>query len=90
MATIKIWDAFNLWRGGLLVLVLLWVCPALAQQPLTLDEAVTKVSKETQGRVLIAERSDEDGKIRYKIKLLTEDGTVKLLYVDPETGKVEN
>lgn len=90
MATTKTRDALNRWRGGLLVLVLLWVCPILAQQPITLDEAVTKVRTETQGRVLIAERSDADGKIRYKIKLLTEDGTVKLLYVDPQTGKIEN
>lgn len=63
---------------------------ALAQQPLTLDEAVNKVRQETDARVLVAERTDEGGRVRFRIKLLTEDGTVKVIFVDPETGRIEN
>lgn len=67
-----------------------WLSVGIAQQPITLDEAVTKVSAETDGRVLVAERTEEGDPVRYRIKLLTVDGTVQVVFVDPETGRIEN
>ncbi len=79
-------------RFGRLAGAILAACSsaAMAQQPLTLDEAVNKVRQETEGRVLVAERTEEGGRVRFRIKFLTEDGTVKVIFVDPETGRIEN
>ncbi|KJV36719.1 PepSY domain-containing protein [Luteibacter yeojuensis] len=62
---------------------------ALAQQSMTLEQAVAKVQKETGGKVLTADtRLIERGRItEYRIKVLTLDGHVKVVPLRTETPK---
>ena len=63
---------------------------ALAQESsLTLEQAVSKVQKETGGKVLSADtRLVERGRItEYRVKVLTLDGHVKVVPVRTETAK---
>ncbi|MGA8260176.1 MAG: hypothetical protein WB783_08195 [Arenicellales bacterium] len=50
----------------------------------TLDEAVKHIKQKSDLRVLAAERVKVNGKLMYRIKVLTEDGRVKYVWVDPE------
>ena len=58
-----------------------------ANEPLTLDDAVAKVRKKTGGKVLTADKETKDGQPVYRIKVLMKDGRVRVLLVDPATGK---
>jgi hypothetical protein len=62
---------------------------ALADQSLTLEQAVSKVQKDTGGKVLSADtRLVERGRItEYRVKVLTLDGHVKVVPVRTETAK---
>jgi hypothetical protein len=61
-----------------------------ADSGLTLQEAVTKVQKETGGKVLSADtRLVERGRItEYRVKVLTLDGHVRVVPVRTETAKI--
>ena len=58
-----------------------------AEPPVTLNQAVLNVQRETGGRVLSAEPYSVDRKTRYFIKVLTPDGHVQKLVVSSEPGK---
>lgn len=61
------------------------VHPYGMQRPaMSLDDAVSRVRKRTQGRVLSAEERDSE----YRIRIITKGGKVRRLRVDPETGEV--
>lgn len=62
---------------------------AQAEQTLTLEQAVSKVQKETGGKVLSADtRLVERGRItEYRVKVLTLDGHVRVVPVRTETAK---
>jgi hypothetical protein len=62
---------------------------ALAQQSMTLEQAVAKVQKDTGGKVLSADtRLVERGRItEYRVKVLTLDGHVKVVPLRTETAK---
>jgi hypothetical protein len=62
---------------------------AWAGQSVTLDQAVSKVQKETGGKVLSADtRLVERGRItEYRVKVLTLDGHVKVVPIRTETAK---
>jgi len=62
---------------------------ALAEQSLTLEQAVSKVQKDTGGKVLSADtRLVERGRItEYRVKVLTLDGHVRVVPVRTETEK---
>ncbi|HSH28283.1 MAG TPA: hypothetical protein VK971_00125 [Thiohalobacter sp.] len=47
-----------------------------------LDRAVAEIERRTGGRVLSAERVDRDGREAYRIKLLTRDGHVRVIWRD--------
>ncbi|MCG8425779.1 MAG: PepSY domain-containing protein [Chromatiales bacterium] len=57
-----------------------------SDKSLTLDRAVSKVRKRG-GRVLSAETGRSGGKEVYRIRVLTKEGKVKRLRIDPKTGK---
>ncbi|UXI68087.1 PepSY domain-containing protein [Tahibacter amnicola] len=59
--------------------------PAIAQ--LTLEEAVERVQKEIQCRVLKAEELTVGRKKLYRIKLLTRDGRVQVVKISAEEPK---
>jgi uncharacterized membrane protein YkoI len=53
--------------------------------PLTMQEAIAKVQRETNGKVLNATESKTQGhKTIYRIKVLTRDGQVKIVEVAAE------
>jgi uncharacterized membrane protein YkoI len=55
----------------------------------SLDEAVSEARDRYPGRVLSAETDRRDGRESYSIRILTDDGRVKRLQVDPESGRFE-
>lgn len=52
---------------------------------ISLDEAVTRVRRDTGGRVLSAEARDG----RYRIKVLLPDGAVRVINVDARSGRMD-
>ena len=55
----------------------------------SLDEAVSEARDRYPGRVLSAETERRGGRESYNIRILTDDGRVKRLRVDPESGRFE-
>jgi uncharacterized membrane protein YkoI len=56
----------------------------VAQGRISLEQAIAKVQRATGGRVLDA-RATGDG---YRIKVLTREGDVRVVYVDARTGEM--
>jgi hypothetical protein len=54
---------------------------------ITLDNAVNQARERYKGRVISAETDRQNGRGTYKIRILTDDGHVKRLQIDPETGE---
>jgi uncharacterized membrane protein YkoI len=52
-----------------------------AAAPLTLQEAIARVQRETGGKVLSAETKPQGKRTVYRIKVLTRDGQVKVVEV---------
>jgi uncharacterized membrane protein YkoI len=52
--------------------------------PLTLQDAVAKVEKETHGKVLSAETKRTGNRTVYRVKVLTHDGRVQIIEVPAE------
>ena len=62
--------------------------PAQSAQPMvTLDQAVTKVQRETGGKVLSAEPRRFGHRLEYRIKVLTPEGHVRVMAVSSEARK---
>lgn len=58
----------------------------LADSGLTLDEAVAQAEKRHGARAVRAEEQRDDGRIVYRIRLLSPDGRVFEVIVDARTG----
>ena len=56
----------------------------VAQQRITLQQAIDIVQRATGGRVLDA----KEGNGQYRIKVLTRNGEVRVVYVDAQTGEM--
>ena len=56
----------------------------MAQQRVTLQQAIDIVQRATGGRVLDA----KEGNGQYRIKVLTRNGEVRVVYVDAQTGEM--
>jgi uncharacterized membrane protein YkoI len=56
---------------------------------MSLDQAVEEALGRFPGRVLSAETQRQGGRESYKIRILTDDGRVKRLRIDPESGRFE-
>ena len=54
----------------------------LAQQRISIEQAIAIVQRETGGKVLDARAQGQ----RYRIKVLTRGGEVRVVYVDAATG----
>lgn len=54
---------------------------------ISLDEAVSRVRQNSNGKVLSAETVRVDGRKVHRIKILTKDGRVKRKQIDAETGR---
>ena len=67
-------------RGGL---------RALADGGLSLDAAVARVEREYKARAVRAEERRRDGRVVYRIRLLSADGRVFDVTVDAASGAIE-
>lgn len=56
-------------------------------QEITLGEAVRRVRQRTHGQVLAADTVTGQGGTLYRIKVLTPQGEVRIIYVDARTGE---
>lgn len=68
------------------LICLLATFTALADRPMSLDEAVSEARERYPGRVLSAETERRNGRTQHRIRILTDDGQVKRLRIDPESG----
>jgi len=77
--------------GSILLAVVILGASALAQadRRASLEDAVSEARGRYPGRVLSAETDRRGGRESYKIRILTRDGKVKRLRVDPESGRVQ-
>lgn len=55
---------------------------------LTLEQAVAKAKAKYKGKVLSASRIDSQGPLVYRIKMLSPDSRVHIVYVDANNGDV--
>ncbi|MCB1877011.1 MAG: PepSY domain-containing protein [Chromatiales bacterium] len=53
----------------------------------SLDEAVSRIRSSGDERVLDARSVDRSGEREYEIKVLTDQGRVRTLRIDPRTGR---
>ena len=60
--------------------------PAARPDAISKDQAVAMVRARTGGKVLRAERVGEQGRVAYRIRVLTADGRVREYRVDATTG----
>jgi uncharacterized membrane protein YkoI len=56
------------------------------QLPLTKQSASELIRVESQGKVLSVDQANHDGKIIFKIKVLHDNGKIKIYRLDPNTG----
>lgn len=56
---------------------------AAQQGGMTLDQAVKRIKEQRDVKVLAAERVTRDGQPMFRIKVLTGDGRVKYIWVNP-------
>lgn len=66
-----------------------WQLTQAARSGLSLNEAVDLVQRRTGGRVLAAQAAREQGREIYRIKILTQQGEVRIVLVDAATGSME-
>lgn len=72
--------------------------PTLAAAPLvvaqagavSLDQAAAKVRRVSGGKVVSADTVEQDGGSVYRIKVVFPDGRVRIYFVDPNTGEIQN
>lgn len=58
--------------------------PRYAPRGMNLSEAVSVAERNTGGRVLSAEPLDENGQLSYRVKVLTPNGRVQVLFIDAQ------
>ncbi len=62
---------------------------ASAERRTTLEQAVSEARDRHPGRVLSAETEQRNGRESHNIRILTDDGRVKRLHIDAESGRFE-
>ena len=70
-----------------LTVALLTVLAAPAWAEVSRDAAAATVRQATGGRVLSVDRSEQNGRTVWRVKVLTPQGEVKVLLLDAETGQ---
>jgi uncharacterized membrane protein YkoI len=70
-----------------LVLALGQIDGALAERRTSLEQAVNEARERYPGRVLSAETERRNGRESHQIRILTDDGRVKRLRIDAESGR---
>ncbi|SFZ78052.1 Peptidase propeptide and YPEB domain-containing protein [Chitinimonas taiwanensis DSM 18899] len=66
-------------------LMLLAATPAWAD--VSRDDAAAAAQRQTGGRVLSVDRSERDGRPVWRVKVVTEQGEVKVVFIDAASGR---
>jgi len=74
-------------RVVLVLLSLLLAGPAFARHGISRDEAVEYAREIMGGRVIRAEPRERDGRQYYNIRMLTDDGRMRHIEIDRESGR---
>jgi uncharacterized membrane protein YkoI len=75
-----------------LAAILIWtIAPAIAQSEAgwSIDEAVAQVKKVVDGNVVRASSVEREGRAFYEIRVITDDGTVRTILFDAESGQMD-
>lgn len=59
------------------------------REGISMDEAVSRVRRETGGRVLTADAREQRGSLTYRIKVLLPNGAVRVYDVDAHSGRMD-
>lgn len=59
----------------------------LAQNGISADQAAAQVRREYGGRILSVRRIQNQGRSFYRIKVLTQEGVVRIVRIDANTGR---
>ena len=73
----------------LAMLILLASGASLADRRTSLEQAVSEARDRHPGRVLSAETQRRNGRESHNIRILTDDGRVRRLNMDAESGRFE-
>jgi uncharacterized membrane protein YkoI len=74
----------RVWAIAIVCCASLFASSALYAAPLTLQDAVAKVERDTHGKVLSAETKRAGNRTVYRVKVLTHDGRVQIIEVPAE------
>lgn len=77
------------WHALSVLLLISFTTLAHADRRTTLDQAVSEARDRYPGQVISAETRRRDGRESYDIRILTNEGRVKRLRVDPSSGRFE-
>lgn len=55
--------------------------------PLTKDSAASLVQQQTQGKILSVDEKHKKGKTVFQVKVLHDEGKIKIFRLDAETGQ---
>jgi hypothetical protein len=65
-----------------------FAAPATSEgRGISLDEAVSRARRQSDGKILSAETVRVDGRRVHRIKILTRDGRVTRMQIDADTGR---
>ncbi|MCC5811481.1 MAG: PepSY domain-containing protein [Ectothiorhodospiraceae bacterium] len=73
---------------ALLLAMSLTAPPAMAQQAVSLNQAVEMVREQSGGRVLRAETVQQGDRQVHRIRVLVQEGQVRVYRVDAATGRI--
>lgn len=71
-------------RVAMLCCASLFAAPAAFAAPMSMQDAIAKVERDTHGKVLSAETRRNGNRTVYRIKVLTHDGQVQVIEVPAE------
>ncbi len=75
------------WYQTLFTVLVLVQTPLLYAEPLTKASAAQQVKSQSGGKVLSVDEKQRHGQTLYRVKVLHEDGKVKIYQLDATTGK---
>jgi uncharacterized membrane protein YkoI len=72
---------------ALLTLLVIVMTTTVNASPLTKESAAEQVQSESGGKILSVDDKQEDGQQIFRVKVLHDDGKIKIYQLDAATGK---
>lgn len=70
-----------------LALCMFLALPGVAHAQVSRDQAAATAQRMSGGRVLSVDRVQRDGREAWRVKLVTDGGEVRVVYIEVETGR---